>query len=96
MKRNIRRALRWTVPVDDQWHEIGAGPVLHVDSRSAIQVEVWTLEHLRSDWPTSDVASKRQVRVFGTGHILPDEAAGHLGSVIADPSLVWHLFERAS
>lgn len=99
-----RRVLRWDVPVDDSWHQIGGGPVMLVDCRALIpgaptgRVEVWTLERVGADWPKSGPLDQtREVAVFGTGHRLDPQARTHLGSVL-DPavggSLVWHIFER--
>lgn len=99
-----RRVLRWEVPVDDRWHQIGGGEVLLVDARPLMpgfatpRLEVWTQESVDMDWPNSDPrALKRDVAVFGTGHVLDPQAGEHLGSVIdrgVDGALVWHLFAR--
>lgn len=93
-----RRVLRWEVRVDDHWHEIGGGRVVHVDNRPPAftglppRVEVWTEEHLLDDWPASPpIAAKRRVLVVGTGHQIPTTAIQHLGSVLDGP-FVWHLF----
>jgi hypothetical protein len=99
-----RRVLRWEVPVDDSWHGIGGGQVLLVDARPLMpgiatpRLEVWTLEELPPEWPEADpIIPKREVSVFGTGHLLDPQVAQHLGSVIdrgVDGALVWHLFSR--
>lgn len=94
------RVLRFAVPVDDSWHAIGSGPVLHVDCRNGEYdvVQVWTLEseqlenvlagNLRSDFG-------RYVRAFGTGHSIP-AGASHIGTALtAGGALVWHLFEQS-
>lgn len=80
------RVLKWSVPVDDRPHPIGAGPVLHVACQNGPDsVEVWTLEF--------DEPGTQQARVFGTGHPLPGSVEEHLGSTVtADGALVWHLF----
>ena len=81
-----RRVLKWTVPVDDQWHEIGAGPVVLVACQfTPSQIEVWTEEE--------DVrGARRHVRAYGTGHEL-STFGEHLGSVItAGGALVWHVY----
>lgn len=79
--------LKWNVPVDDETHEIGGGPVCFVgcQSRSDI-VQVWTIED-----PTAP--SWRRVGVFGTGQ--PVTARGpFLGTAIAAGGfLVWHVFQ---
>lgn len=85
-----RRVFKWDVPVDDDWHEIGSGPVVLVACQSrADVVQVWT------DEPDSENYKVRAVRVYGTGQPVPlfDE---HLGSVVtAMGALVWHVFESA-
>lgn len=81
----MHRVLRWDVPVGNEWHEIGAGPVVHVAARDYRRkpgdlIEVWTLEHVPDDATTFDVP-KRSVGVFGTNHPLPD-AVYHIGTAI--------------
>lgn len=80
-----KRVLKWTVPVDDRSHEIGGGPVVGVAAQGAWdEVVVWTEE--------TDPAPTRTVRVYGTGHEIP-EASRHLGSVVAG-IFVWHVYEE--
>lgn len=81
----MHRVLRWDVPVGNEWHEIGAGPVVHVAARDYRRkpgdlIEVWTLEQVPDDATTFDVP-KRSVGVFGTNHPLPD-AVYHIGTAI--------------
>lgn len=80
------RVLKWSVPVDDQPHPIGAGRVVHVGCQDdAWTTQVWTLE---TDEPDTDFA-----QVFGTGQPLPGSATEHLGSTISSSGLfVWHVF----
>lgn len=87
------RVLRWDLPVDDAWHEIGTGPVVLVairdlpHARTGTLVEVWTRE------PTQrQNVSTRHARVYGTGHHVPMRAE-HIGSVVVPGvRLVWHAF----
>ena len=82
----MMRVLKWTVPVDDQWHPIGAGDVVHVACQmdGPFSVQVWTLE--------ADNLEMRSACVFGTGQPLPDRVT-HLGTALANQgALVWHLF----
>lgn len=83
----MARVLKWSVPVDDQSHRIGTGPVLHVACQHyPDSVEVWTLE-------ASEPSQWKPVQVFGTGQPLPSKWA-HIGSALtASGSLVWHVFE---
>lgn len=80
------RVLKYDVPVDDLWHSVGGGPVIHVAcQRDSGVVQVWTRE-----WGSAYRA--RAVRVFATGQPLP-EGMDHLGSALAaDGGLVWHVF----
>jgi hypothetical protein len=81
-----KQPLRWVVPIDDGWHMIGAGPVLHVATRIPGAVEVWTLEDSSAPKPPT-----RTVRVYGTGHTVHPRDAVHHGTVL-DGHFVWHLF----
>lgn len=81
----MQRVLRWDVPVDDQWHEIGAGYVAHVAARTHRErhgdlVEVWTVEDV-ADTQVSVVVPMRSVTVVGTGHQVPDNTE-HIGSAV--------------
>lgn len=80
----MHRVLRWDVPVDDAWHDIGAGDVVHVAARSHRErpgdlVEVWTLEDLSNTY--AETVPQRSVTVFGTGHPLPDDVY-HIGTTV--------------
>lgn len=86
----MQRVLRWDVPVDDEWHEIGAGRVVEVAARTyrkrpGDMVEVWTLE----DYPGTSTADlpMRSVSVVGTGHPAPLDSA-YLGTAIVPAFLV--------
>lgn len=83
-ENSMQRVLRWDVPVDSQWHDIGAGPVVLVAARTHRErpgdlVEVWTLE----DTPGTSTADlpHRAVTVIGTGHPAPNDTR-HIGSAI--------------
>lgn len=84
-----RQVLRWPVPVDDLAHPIGNGPIMHVAAREHAVVEVWTEED-------GNPELTRFVQVFGTGHLLPDDAT-HVGSTFdgGTTGLVWHVYEYA-
>lgn len=87
-----RRVLKWVVPVDDQDHPIGSGPVV----LTAVQrlgnaetpagfVTVWTEET-----GTPPAPLLRSARVYGTGQPVPEHDE-HIGSCIDGP-LVWHVY----
>lgn len=83
----MQRVLRWEVPVDDDWHDIGAGYVVEVaarDHRSSPGdlVEVWTLEDTADTNPGDSLSiPMRSVTVIGTGHPVPPDTE-HVGSAI--------------
>lgn len=86
----MKRVLKWSVPVDDRAHEVGAGQVVLVACQTGAvdEVQVWTEEF--GDGLT------RLARAFGTGQPMPEDA-GHLGSVVVPvhppKTLVWHIYE---
>lgn len=80
------RVLKWVVPVDDEYHYIGFGPVALVDMQN-FNLCVWTIEKSPETEPYT-----REVRVFGTGHEVP-EGHVHMGSAQNGP-YVWHIFWR--
>lgn len=83
----MQRVLRWDVPVDDQWHDIGAGYVVNVASRHYYErpgdlVEVWTLEDTADTNPGDSLSiPMRSVTVVGTGHPVPENTE-HVGSAV--------------
>lgn len=82
------RVLQWYVPLDDEWHEIGAGQVALVGAqadRDHHGICVWTVE-------SDPVPLARPVRVFGTGHDVPDDL--YLIGSCQDGPFVWHVFGR--
>jgi hypothetical protein len=101
-----RRVLRWDVKINDEEQLIGGDQVVHVDCRPeqfpiryggpATRVEVWTEEEIPVDMPTADFQKllTRTVRVFGTGHPIP-EGYVHVGTAL-DPNsaLVWHVYQK--
>lgn len=90
------RVLKWVVPVDDQPHTIGGGPILHVGHQGNVnEVVVWTEE------PVKDPTHRKAI-VVGTGHPYEGHAMGsvvHLAGSQPSPfstdrmlgNLVWHL-----
>lgn len=100
----MSRVLKWPVPIDDQWHEIGPGPValvaklpVHHDYLPAgpETAAVWTIED-EDKFRIQDVFPEvprrvRIARVYGTGHDVPAPPFDHLGSYVSG-LLVWHVF----
>lgn len=84
-ENRMHRVLRWEVPVDDAWHKVGAGAVVHVAAREYKRkpgdlVEVWTLEEGPDAGPWAGHAT-RAVTVVGTGHPLPADVY-HIGTAV--------------
>lgn len=86
-----RRILKWTIPVDDHDHPIGAGPVVHVDvqGNDTDLVQVWTDED-----DAGDIQDAGLARVYATGQPVPpgDEVLGTV--LVLGGSLVWHVVRR--
>ncbi len=81
-----RRILKWTVPVDDQWHPIGAGEVVHVACQGGSHaVQVWTVEVGTCEF--------RAARVYATGQPLPADAE-YAGTALAG-GFAWHVLVGA-
>lgn len=84
-----RAIYKYSVPVDDQWHEVsmpGPARVLHVDGQGGLYtVNLWAEVDI-----TAFGSTVRNMRVFGTGQALP-EGAAYVGSTLAGP-FVWHLY----
>jgi hypothetical protein len=83
---------RHEVPVDDQPHVVPLthSPVAVAAARPSLTefaVEFWC-EHIEGAPPV-----RRTFQVFGTGHLLPEDAAW-VGTCQRSPEgLVWHLYE---
>lgn len=80
---------KWTVPVDDQVHEMpwpADAQVVHVAPLGGWDaVLVWTIGSAERERP-------RRVRVFSTGQPIPTPCT-HLGTAVTPHGLVWHLVE---
>lgn len=82
-----RRILKWQLPVDDEWHRL-PGPFDHceVDVYDPGIMWLWSVEMPHTVmW---------DMRVFGTGHDLPD-VGNWVGTARHDGTgLVWHVLAR--
>jgi len=78
--------LKWPLELVDDPQDIGAGEVVLVDYQGGV-VTVWTVEDERLE----TAMRQRRVRVFGTGHKIPDDFKP-IGSC-QSPPFVWHVFE---
>ena len=88
----MKRVLKWDVPVDSRFHDIGAGKVIHVGvqlpQQTMTTVQVWTEEDENAEVPT------REAIAFGTGQDIPNELL-HAGTTLDGP-FVWHIYAKAS
>lgn len=81
----MKQVLNWSIKINDDEQYVGAGRVVLVGPGvMGDELRVWTEE-------TETEPDQRVVRVFGTGHNIPN-AAVHLGSVVAKP-FVWHVYD---
>lgn len=90
----MTRILKWDVPVDGEFHEIGSGWVVHTSiQKQPDVVQVWTEEE------AGEAKLERLVTVVGTGMQYPPREGGmwvHIGSAMTTfvkESLVWHVLE---
>jgi hypothetical protein len=83
------RIFRYTLPVDDRWHEFTIGQIHHVAYVSPNEVEFW------ADWSDEWVnVQPSYLRVVGTGQDITEIAWAHVGTCISpDRRLVWHVIE---
>ena len=83
----MSRILKWKLPVDDQWHPV-PNPFQHcaVDYHDPGVVWIYGVDQEEMDpW---------EMRVFGTGHEIPD-GTSWISTVRHDPTgLVWHVLVR--
>lgn len=83
---DMKTVLRYEIPVDDLWHTVRVQDrMLHVAARHPGVVEFWTEE------TEGYLSHELQLRVFGTGHLIPDDAT-YFGTALAPYGLVWHLY----
>jgi hypothetical protein len=90
-----RRILKWSVPVNDQWHRVGRGRVVHVacQHNDPSVVQVWTEER---EGPSHPLDPMPLARVFATGADLPD-GGEHVGSTLVyEGRIVWHVLRKPS
>jgi hypothetical protein len=84
-----QRIYRYEVPVDDRWHIFTCEPPLWVGCRNHGFVEFWA--YPAQETGDSGITDAQHLRVYGTGHEMPDELR-HVGSTMTpDGALVWHL-----
>lgn len=83
------RVLKWAVPVDDQFHPIGGGKVVHVSTLDAVSpVYIWTEEEV--DKFETVHPPTRHTCIYGTGHSIPP-LLEHIGTTVFG-SMVWHAY----
>lgn len=92
MSRTIHK---FTVPVDDRRHAIKIGlpaGITHVQALKVDEVTFWAAVD------TDSTPDERYFTVVGTGHPIPADVIGVVGTAVFDTqspagNLVWHLIE---
>ena len=88
-----RTIYKYSVPVDDQWHEVSTSipaRIVHVDCQGGFgTVNVWAEFDLEAQ-----ETSSRKMRAFATGQPIPD-GASYVGTALAGP-FVWHVYAEAT
>ncbi len=86
----MKSVWKYDIPVDDRNHSFQMPPgrpiMVGIQDRLDV-VQLW----MEVD-PETEKRNARRFQVFGTGQDIP-RTATHVGSVIAHPNLVWHMFE---
>jgi len=84
-----KTVFKYAIPVDDQWHEVPTplpARIVHVACTGGFgTVFVWAEVD-----PEGPETSSRKMRVFGTGHPIPDDAT-YVGTAPTGP-FVWHVY----
>ena len=79
-----RRAVRWDIPIDDNAHPIGGGPVLHAQTGTVgLTMQIWTDE-------TDTEPPTRLVRTYADDQPIP-ATASHLATANARNG-AWHTY----
>ncbi len=66
-----------------------SGQILSVQRQGEEEINCWALVD------PNEPAEDRHLRIYGTGHPVPDEPGTYLATV-QDGSFVWHVFEHAA
>lgn len=85
----MRRMLRYEVPADDRWHDfhLTTSP-LHAAMSDSGGVEFWA----EYDDDPDRAQTLFRLRIFGTGHPLPDGALWLATCGRGVARIVWHLY----
>lgn len=90
-----KKVLREQIRVTDgeQTVFIGESRIVHVaqSRESASKLDIWF--EIDADRKFTVDEAARYVRVFGTGHVVPDEYS-YLGTCVCTNNLVWHIYSR--
>lgn len=100
------RVFKYEIPVDDHFHIVPKGAVVLVAWEYSDTVLIWIeltetdAEDLKAGLRIHDLPEVQQLRVYGTGHRVPDHLH-HVGSVREPLSptddhlpLVWHVYSE--
>ena len=99
----MQRVLRWAIPVDDQWHDIGAGYVVETSARQSISrpgdlVEIWTLEDtvivIGTGHPVPENTEHVGTAIVPALQLVPSALAGQRDRIESIAGLVWHVFAK--
>lgn len=83
---NSKVVYKYDLPIDDEWHALPMGNIVHVGSAvNGVSIRVWIEQR-----PLESHAL--QYRVFGTGHAIEDFHE-HVGTTL-DGRFVWHIYRR--
>lgn len=88
-----REVWKVDLPIDDEWHGYPMAKIVHVACQYGAltnTVQVWF--EATTDLPEGYQDTTHNLRVFGTGQPVPEDAE-HVGTAImAGGRLVWHVY----
>lgn len=94
------RILKTDIPVDDHWHDVEIGDIVHVGHQKWGHITIWWWDHVSGQ--KLSALPTRRFRAYGTGWEVPqfepilDGSASpvHRGTAVdIGNKAVWHLIE---
>lgn len=88
-----KRVLRFTIDINDDIHEFPMGKVVHaMPNRDGLpNIEIWIECTVDEKFPETGARGKQKLRIFGTGHPIPNTNTEHLVS-LPKGRFIWHLY----
>lgn len=87
---------KFAVTVTEPALSLPAGAKILTVSAVQVPTAVADIFHLWAEVDPEQPSERRYLRVYGTGHALPDDPGRYVGTAFcAGGALVWHVYEEA-